>query len=72
MSDGRSQGATAAECRYGKLLITGRNSDKISWMPGILRAPCTLAVGYYSIGLLGGRHNITHTAFRKSFICRLM
>ena len=24
------------------------------WIPGILRAPCTLAVGY-SVGLLGGR-----------------
>ena len=42
------------QCRCGKLSITGRNSDNISWMPGILRAPCTLVVGY-SVGLLGGR-----------------
>ena len=41
------------QCRCGKLSIVGRNSDNISWMPGILRAPCTLAVGY-SVGLLGG------------------
>ena len=41
------------QCRCGKLSIIGRNSDNISWMPGILRAPCTLAVRY-SVGLLGG------------------
>ena len=45
-------------CRCGKLSITRHNSDNIStmliWMPGILRAPCTIAAGY-SVDLLGGR-----------------
>ena len=69
------------QCRCGKLSITGRNSDNISWMPGILRAPCTLAVRY-SVGLFGGRpEGTTLTACglqcwyvrwpsRLRFICR--
>ena len=58
MSDGRPHAghhcSCWVQCRCGKLSITGCNSDNIScnWMPRILRAPCTLAVGY-SVGLSG-------------------